>query len=168
MRPSKQQKVRSNLSRSLLRTKYYSAFGTLAVLLLALTTPFLLTASAAGANTLSKVSSGLVHQDALTSPSGPDASYWTFSGDAPQVGGQYAFNENTSGLYIGVASPAANVWAGFYAESPNSNVLLFHTLLTLRYPSLVHNSFNTGLYVQTYNGMPICADLQCYAHASAS
>ncbi len=120
--------------------------------------------------TLSKVSSGLTHYDPLNSSKGPNTSYWTFDGDAPEEGGTYSYNENSSGLYIGVASPAPNTWAGFYAASPDTPVLLFHTQLTLLYPSLPASSpsnyFDTGMYVQTSNGS--INYVTCFGETSSS
>ncbi len=120
--------------------------------------------------TLTQLSSGLGHYDPLNSASGPDTSYWTFGGDAAAEGGTYAYNENTSGLFIGASSPAANTWAGFYAASPNSNLILFHVQLTLLNPTLPASSpastFNTGMYVQTSNGL--INYVSCFGQTSSS
>ena len=127
---------------------------TITMAFLGLTNLRLISSGASGSGSLTRVSSGLVHQDSLQSSSGPDTNYWTFFGDA-HYGGGYTYNENSSGLYVGSHSPSSGTWAGFYAESPNENVLLYHATLSLLYPSLETTdggSFNTGLYVQTYNG----------------
>jgi hypothetical protein len=104
---------------------------------------------------LTKATSGLVHYDPLTAPNQTiNQNYWTLLGDAPGEGASYQASENATGLYIGVQSVTvggAAEWAGFYTESPNSSVWLFHTTLTLPYSTLSSGYFNTGLYVQTDN-----------------
>ncbi|HKW05686.1 MAG TPA: hypothetical protein VJN71_10335, partial [Nitrososphaerales archaeon] len=116
--------------------------------------------SAAAANSITKLSSGLVHYDPLNQPSnassGVNIAYWNLYGDAESNAGHYYANENTSGLFIGAASLQSGSYEGFYAESPNENVVLYHTLLILPYatlPSSLGAYFNTGLYVQTDNGL---------------
>lgn len=116
--------------------------------------------SAATTNSITKLSSGLVHYDPLNQPSNTQScvntSYWYFCGDAASSGNPYYANENASGLYIGAASLQSNSWEGYYAESPSENVVLYHTRLILPYatlPSTLAASFNTGLYVQTNNGL---------------
>ena len=107
-------------------------------------------------NTLTLASTGLVFRDPLTASNNTISSYWTLAGDAVGEGIPYSTQENSSGLYIGIHTPNGSTnseWAGFYAESPNSNVMLFHTTLTLPYSTLPSGSFNTGLYVQTANGL---------------
>src|SRR5438309_5287721 len=103
----------------------------------------------AATGTLTLVSSGLVASDSLTS--GNTAS-WRFGGDAAsQPGAKFAYSENSSGLHIGVQSAAGGTWAGYYAVSGNTSATLFHALVTLPYTSVPDNSFNTGIYVQTWN-----------------
>jgi hypothetical protein len=116
--------------------------------------------SAATANSITKISSGLVHYDPLNqpsnTPSGVNTTYWNLYGDAESNGDPYYAQENTTGLYIGAASLQSNSYEGYYAESPNENVVLYHTLLILPYatlPSSLGAYFNTGLYVQTDNGL---------------
>src|ERR1035437_2186069 len=112
--------------------------------------------AAAGDPTLSQVTTGLVHRDPLTAPNDTvNQNYWRLFGDAPGEGAAFQALENRSGLYIGiqsVTSGGAAEWAGFYTESPNSSVWLFHTTLTLPYSTIPSGFFNTGMYVQTDNG----------------
>ena len=61
-----------------------------------------------------------------------------------------------TGMWLGVqlGSPAEG-WAGIYAESPDETVMLYHPNLVIpayTIANIATNSFNTGLYVQTYNG----------------
>src|ERR1700733_4933068 len=104
---------------------------------------------------LTRATSGLVHYDPLTASNQTiNQDYWTLLGDAAGEGASYQAFENATGLYIGVQSVTvggAAEWAGFYTESPNSSVWLFHTTLTLPYSTLSSGYFNTGLYVQTDN-----------------
>lgn len=90
--------------------------------------------------------SGVLAQDSLTTG---NLAYWTLYGDAVQRQAPYAYNEDSSGLHIGIQAAKQGQWAGFYAESPNTNGQLFHAVLTLPYSSIPSGTFNTGLYVQT-------------------
>jgi hypothetical protein len=103
----------------------------------------------AATGTITPVSSGLVAADSLTTGS---TSSWTFGGSASaQPGAKFGYSEDSSGLHIGVQSAAGGTWAGYYAVSGNTTATLFHSVLTLAYSSVPDNSFNTGLYVQTWN-----------------
>jgi hypothetical protein len=119
--------------------------GTIILVLLGtvLATGFSVRASPTG---LSLISSGKLAQDSLTTG---QTSYWFFGGDAITEGAPHSYYEDSQGLHLGVQAVLPNQWAGFYAESPNTNGMLFHALLTLPYASLSSGSFNTGLYVQT-------------------
>ncbi|MDE1852389.1 MAG: hypothetical protein KGI38_01445 [Thaumarchaeota archaeon] len=117
----------------------------LAIFVLVLSVSFSVPAASASPG-LSLVSSGKLAQDSLTTG---QTSYWYFGGDAVTEGAPHSYYEDSQGLHLGVQSPLSGVWAGFYAESPDTNGMLFHTLLTLPYTSLSSESFNTGLYVQT-------------------
>ena len=104
--------------------------------------------------TTSKASCGAVAADNNTATI--NTKYWKIYGDAEgESGSTWAACEGPTGLWLGVRSGPSQ-WAGIYAESPNENVMLYHTHLVL--PSsaisgISSNSFNTGLYVQTYNGL---------------
>ena len=104
----------------------------------------------AATGTITPVSSGLVASDSLTT--GNTAS-WTFGGSAAgQPGAKFTYSEDPQGLHIGVQSAAGGTWAGYYGVSGNTTAALFHAFLTLAYTTVPDNGFNTGLYVQTWNG----------------
>lgn len=135
------------------------------MLALSITLAFLPANAAVGQ--LSRSRSGLVAKDSLQSASGQtNSSFWNFSGDAIDEGAPYSYFENSTGLWLGVQSNGNPDWAGFYAESPNSNVMLYHAILTLPYSSLPSGDFNTGLYVQT--SAPFINYVTCYAQVSSS
>jgi hypothetical protein len=164
-----------------------SRFKVVALLVLSLlvfssTGAALLSASAASnTGTVSQTSSGLVHSDDLTSgvpsctggyndTSSIDTSYWTISGDAKrESGSSWTACEGPSGLWLGVQSGGpSGTWAGIYAESTTETVMLYHTNLMLPMYSIStiqSGSFNTGLYVQTSNGM--VNYLTCYGQVTA-
>jgi hypothetical protein len=139
-------------------------------LLLALTafttviTPSVVVGANATSATITQTSSGLVASDSLTTG---NTSYWKFGGDAAAEGAPHTYAENSSGLYIGVQSALAGQWAGFYAESPNTNASLFHALITLPYSTIPDNYLDTGLYVQTSDNLLINY-VACVAVVSAS
>src|SRR2546428_4009590 len=89
---------------------------------------------------------GLVKQDTLTTG---DTSYWTLSGSAVLQGAPTTTSEDAQGLHLGVRAAVDGQWAGYYAQSPDTSAYLFHAVLTLPYPTIPAQSFNTGLYVQT-------------------
>ena len=113
---------------------------------------------------LTKNGSGLVARDSLTKGGNDDCSggnndqsninqnYWNVFGDAIGEGANWSACEDSTGLWLGVQAPASGDYAGIYTESPNEDVMLYHTDLTI--PSVTINDisadlFNTGLYVQT-------------------
>jgi hypothetical protein len=98
------------------------------------------------ANTLTKVQSGLVAQDALTSSV---TSRWILYGNAVVQNAPHSYSWNNSGLYLGIRGLVAGKWVGYFAKSPNTAAQLFHAILTIPYSSISSNSFDTGLYVQT-------------------
>jgi hypothetical protein len=122
---------------------YFAGAIVLVILGTVLATGFSARASPTG---LSLISSGKLAQDSLTTG---QTSYWFFGGDAITEGAPHSYFEDSQGLHLGVQAVLPSQWAGFYAESPNTNGMLFHALLTLPYASLSSGSFNTGLYVQT-------------------
>ncbi len=151
----------------------------LVLIALGLTVPFLplqnVTATPAG--TLSQVSSGLVHEDSLTSggsgctwdgskdnsTSNINTDYWLIYGDAVNEGSTWTACEGSSGLWLGSEGSSQYGWAGIYAESPNETVMLFHADLTLPAKTIESGGdFNTGLYVQTANGL--INYVACYAN----
>jgi hypothetical protein len=121
-----------------------------AALVAVLAASLFVTAAASGPATastgLALVSSGKLAQDSLKTG---QTGYWFFGGDAVTEGAPHSYYEDSQGLHLGVQSTLQGMWAGFYAESPDTNGMLFHAQLTLPYTSLSSESFNTGLYVQT-------------------
>jgi len=103
----------------------------------------------AATNSISRVSSGLVASDSLTTGS---TAQWTFGGDASsQPGAKYTHSEDSQGLHIAVQPATSGTWSGYYAVSRNTSATLFHAVVTLAYTSVPDNGFNTGIYVQTWN-----------------
>jgi hypothetical protein len=110
---------------------------------------------------LVKASSGLVMFDSLidgnfnrqqlesNNPNG-----WTYYGSASVQNAPIDYYENTTdGLTLGVQSLGAGQWAGLFAVTPDLDAQLYHALLTIPYDAIKDNSFDTGLYVQTTNGL---------------
>ncbi|HEU5488165.1 MAG TPA: hypothetical protein VFV16_05010, partial [Candidatus Nitrosotalea sp.] len=62
-------------------------------------------------------------------------------------------SKDNQGLHIGVQAPVDGSWAGVYAVTPNTNAMLFHTVVStpLRVlPTLVQPQwYENGMYVQT-------------------
>jgi hypothetical protein len=156
-----------NLTKSNLLMQSRSLVGIALMVVLATTSlPLLLSAAAVTTTgTLSQVSSGLVASDSLTSGGNDYCSassggnndtrnintgYWNLGGDAEQSGRAWTYCEGSSGLWLSVTAPGDGTWAGIYAESPNEQVMLYHTDLTLPAYTIQNgnNGFNTGLYVQ--------------------
>jgi hypothetical protein len=110
---------------------------------------------------LTKVSSGIQEYDSLTSgnfDSGQLAANnpnsWIYFGSGPSQGAPYSYSmDASSGLKLAVQALGPGQWAGLYAETPKEPSNLYHAVLSLGSSSLGDNSFNTGLYVQTANGL---------------
>ena len=84
----------------------------LGVLLLALPIVFQVLPANGALRSISEVQSGLVARDSLTTG---NTAYWTFYGDAVAQNAPYKYNENSSGLYIGVKAatntpPTTSLW----------------------------------------------------------
>lgn len=111
---------------------------------------------AASSTAITKVSSGLVASDPLnkdlTMAQLERSSYWTFSGDAISEGAPYNFYENSAGLHIGVQAVSPGTYAGFYGESPNTNFVLAHAVVTAPVSTIPQGVFEAGIYVQTADG----------------
>ncbi|HZW54989.1 MAG TPA: hypothetical protein VFF30_01735, partial [Nitrososphaerales archaeon] len=122
---------------------------------------------AASSGTLVKSSSGLVASDPLTQTLSQSqlssSSYWSFGGSAQDEGVQYNYYEDSSGLHIG--NIGTNSWAGFYAVSPNTNFMLVHVRLSQSVSTVPSGAFESGLYVQTYNGL--INYVTCYSYTSS-
>ena len=80
------------------------------------------------------------------------SSYWSFSGDAASRGFLYNFYENSGGLHIGVQAKSSSVYAGFFAESPNTNFVLVHVRISAPTRTISQGNFESGLYLQTADG----------------
>ena len=122
------------------------------ILLIARTNVFP-SAESGGGGTLLKTSSGLVASDPLNQvqsekqlQSNP---YWYFGGDAPT--GSYSYYEDAGGLHVGAIGSSG--WDGYYAVSPNTNFVLVHVRVSQNVSTIPNGSFESGLYVQTYNGL---------------
>jgi hypothetical protein len=124
-------------------------------------------ADGSSSGTLTKIRSGLVSEDALTnggysgcgsganSTGNINTGYWFIFGDAKHEGATWTACEDASGLWLGVQSIESGEFAGIYAESPDGDVMLYHADLTFPAKTIQDvgtKSFNTGLYVQTYDG----------------
>ncbi|HEX5458229.1 MAG TPA: fibronectin type III domain-containing protein, partial [Candidatus Nitrosotalea sp.] len=116
------------------------------------------TASATTQNevhSITQVGSGLVITDSLTNETKTQqqlqnfSRYWAFGGDAPAFGAQYDFFKNPQGLHIGAETKANGTWAGYFAESPNTNATLFHAVITTPLNFLPYEYFENGMYIQT-------------------
>ncbi len=75
--------------------------------------------------------------------------YWSYYGSAPVENAPYTFSRDTQGLHIGVQAPANGTWAGFFAESPNTSAMLFHSIVSLPQSAIPYQWYDNGLYVQT-------------------
>jgi hypothetical protein len=125
-------------------------------------------------NSIVLTKSGLVASDSLTNGNydrsqldSNNPNKWTYYGSAPVEGAPYDYYEDTSvGLHLGVQAPGSGQWAGFFAETPALSAQTYHAILTIPYSSTADNSFNTGLYVQTANGL--INYITCAAEATPS
>ena len=106
-----------------------------------------------------KTKSGLVFSDSLNKTLTQQQllsnhTYWVYNGSAWDEKAPYAFFENSTGMQIGVNAPKAGTWAGYFAESPvkGTNATLFHATITDPVNVLATQSYESGIYTQTYNG----------------
>jgi hypothetical protein len=78
---------------------------------------------------------------------------WYYYGDAIGENASYDFFKDLQGLHIGVQSPSNGTYAGFYAETPVTNAMLFHSVITTPIRTLpvlsVPEFYENGMYVQT-------------------
>src|SRR5438445_467425 len=104
---------------------------------------------------ISQVKSGLVASDPLNNETKTqqeleaNPGYWYYFGDAPLQNAPYDFFKDTEGLHIGSQAPANGTWAGFYAESPNTNAKLFHSVITTPLRTIPYMFYENGMYIQT-------------------
>src|SRR5712664_2218553 len=82
---------------------------------------------------ISQTSSGLAVSDPLNAQLSQAqlaaSPLWTFGGSAAVFGAPFAFNEDASGLHIGVQATSAAPYAGYYALLLN-NAVLSHAVLS--------------------------------------
>jgi hypothetical protein len=104
---------------------------------------------------INKVRSGLVAFDPLNNETKSqqqlqaNPGYWTYFGDAPALNAKYDYYKDTQGLHIGSQAPANGTWAGFYAESPNTSAMLFHSIVTTPVRTIPYQYYENGMYIQT-------------------
>jgi hypothetical protein len=108
---------------------------------------------------INKAQSGLVVADPLNNKTETqqqlqaDHKYWVYGGDAPARNAPYTISEDPQGFHIGVQAQTDGAWAGYYAESPNTNAMLFHSVVTTPVRLLpvlaVPQWYENGMYVQT-------------------
>ena len=117
------------------------------------------TNTSSGGHSVTQVQSGLVASDSLTNETMTQQQlqagngYWTYAGDAPAEKAPYNFSRDTQGLHIGVQAPSSGTWAGFFAESKNTNAVLFHSVITTPVRTVPSKNYENGMYVQTSNGL---------------
>src|SRR5205085_9774789 len=72
----------------------------------------------------------------------------------PSMGAPYSYSMDTShGLRLGVQALSSGQWAGLYAVTQNTPSTLYHAVLSLESSSVSGGSYDSGLYVQTANGL---------------
>lgn len=117
------------------------------------------TNTSSGGHSVTQVQSGLVASDSLTNETMTQQQlqagngYWAYAGDAPAEKAPYNFSRDTQGLHIGVQAPSSGTWAGFFAESKNTNAVLFHSVITTPARTVPSKNYENGMYVQTSNGL---------------
>src|SRR5690242_13961611 len=108
---------------------------------------------------INQVQSGLVASDPLNNETKSqqqlqsEHKYWVYGGDAPARNAPFDFFKDLLGFHIGIQAQTDGAWAGYYAESPNTNAMLFHSVITNPVRSLpvlpVPQWYENGMYVQT-------------------
>ena len=117
------------------------------------------TGTSSGIRSVTQVQSGLVASDSLTNETMTQQQlqagngYWAYAGDAPAEKAPYSFSRDAQGLHIDVQAPSSGTWAGFFAESPNTNAVLFHSVITTPVRTVPSQNYENGMYVQTSNGL---------------
>ena len=120
---------------------------------------------------IDQIKSGLVASDPLNNETKTqqelqtNPGYWTYGGDAPLLNASYDFFKDTQGLHIGSQAPANGTWAGFYASSPNTNAMLFHSVITTPVNTIPYQWYENGMYIQT--SQPLINYVTCASNTSA-
>ncbi|MDE1829115.1 MAG: fibronectin type III domain-containing protein [Thaumarchaeota archaeon] len=140
-----------------MKNKYFSA-GILSAVFFVLVISLGTSHTAYASNTLSinLLQSGLVASDPLNNETESQQQlqtsngYWRYGGDAIAENAPYDFYRDTQGLHIGAESPDKNgTYAGFYAITPNTNALLFHSIISTPLRTIPNQQYENGMYVQT-------------------
>src|SRR5574337_1860325 len=102
-----------------------------------------LTSTANATNSITKVQSGLVTSDSLTTG---DTGNWTFAGTATS----HDYYEDSQGLHIGIKAPQSGQWVNYYASYSASqpNAELFHAIVTIPDTMVPDGVSNIGPYVE--------------------
>ena len=106
-------------------------------------------------HTVVKIKSGLVASDPLNNETKnkqqvlADTRYWSYDGSAVAAHAPYDIFKDTLGLHIGVQAKSSGKWAGFFAVTPNTNAAVFHSVIANPVRTIVKDSYENGLYVQT-------------------
>jgi hypothetical protein len=111
--------------------------------------------TASATNSISKIQSGLVVSDSLTTG---NITNWTFGGTAAT----HDYYEDSQGLHIGVKSPSSGQWINYYAHLPQPDARLFHTTINIPDTTVADGVSNVGLYVEGSDYIP---HVGCEAYA---
>ncbi|MDC8453561.1 MAG: fibronectin type III domain-containing protein, partial [Candidatus Nitrosotalea sp.] len=119
-----------------------------------------LTSTANATNSITKVQSGLVTSDSLTTG---DTGNWTFAGTATS----HDYYEDSQGLHIGIKAPQSGQWVNYYASYSASqpNAELFHAIVTIPDTMVPDGVSNIGLYVEGSDFIP---HVGCEAYADST
>ena len=107
--------------------------------------------------TINKVKSGLVASDSLTNETAnkeqllANQPYWHYGGSATVLNAPYDIFKDSQGFHIGVQSLSDGEWAGFYGVTPNTDAMVFHSVITTDRRTIPNPQtfYSNGLYVQT-------------------
>ena len=106
-------------------------------------------------HTITRSQSGLVASDPLNNETKTqqeifaNQQYWKDGGDAIAENAPYEYSKDSQGLHIGVQAPANGTWAGMYSVTPNTNAMLFHSVITTPVNFIPYQWYENGMYVQT-------------------
>ena len=106
-------------------------------------------------HTITRAQSGLVASDPLNNETKTqqeifaNQQYWKDGGDAIAENAPYEYSKDSQGLHIGVQAPANGTWAGMYSVTPNTNAMLFHSVITTPVNFIPYQWYENGMYVQT-------------------
>lgn len=115
-------------------------------------------AASATSYSITKVQSGLLASDSLTTG---NTTFMKTGGTATL----HDLYEDSQGLHIGVQSPSSGQWVNYYAHPPRADAVLYHVLLTIPENSISDGVFNPGLYVEGSDYIPHVA---CEAYADST